>query len=386
MTEGEREVVTQSIAMTGTHDGGRTFMGEQLGAHRQELKKSLDASALRLANDRVAAEADVQRAWGRVSHCIEQVAELRNSFVQKQGKEDYEVGADWKKVKESVFDHHLSGVGKAMHASKRHADSSEEQEVHWLAERFTQDLTDAALAVASFGANSQPLFVFLDGVHLLAADAELPELSWIPELLPPSVKLVLGVTEDALPFEIGNGAKYRDAAHMLEHFVEQVIMPTVAPDTRQFMVESWINARKGHLTELETSFVLEVWERTGSVLAAHVTTTVAADPLWKWSAELVPPATLKEAVELLFGLLDMRFGAMTVGYTSLFMAASSVGLSWAELQALHPALDKAMWAHVRLEELLVYLRPYITPTDGKPTVNCFRHRELFNTVSTTPAA
>ena len=47
---------------------------------------------------------------------------------------------------------------------------------------------------------------------------------------------------------------------------------------------------------------------------------------------------------------------------------------------------EAMWAHVRLEELLVYLRPYITPTDGKPTVNCFRHRELFNTVSTTPAA
>lgn len=107
------------------------------------------------------------------------------------------------------------------------------------------------------------LWVFLDGVHDLCGDEELPDLKWIPQALPPGCRLVVSCTRGSLTPE---ALSHLDAAQ------SETLRWQAAKDADvKYLVDQWLLSARRKLTSAQESAVDAVWAATSSPLCVRLT-------------------------------------------------------------------------------------------------------------------
>ena len=144
--------------------------------------------------------------------------------------------------------------------------------------QFHRDLARAAAAVASFEPSAKPLWIFLDGIHDLDDDRELPHLQWLPTALPPGCRLIISTCRGALSSE---------AERHLTGCPRLTWKPANEAEVK-YMTDQWLLSARRKMTTAQEATLESVWSATSSPLCVRLT---VHDGL-RWSSFEDPLAAL----------------------------------------------------------------------------------------------
>ncbi|GAA1384407.1 hypothetical protein GCM10009613_15260 [Pseudonocardia kongjuensis] len=182
---------------------------------------------------------------------------------------------------------------------------------------------------------ARPILLFLDAVDQLAADHGAHRLVWLPDPLPPHVRVVVstlpGPTEDALCARTSTAT---------------IPLAGLGAEEGRFLLGRWLSAAGRRLTEEQERAVVDAFAVQGNPLWLRLTFEQAR----RWRSDDAPPALPEDLPGLvrmlLASLTDTAHGPTLVAHALALLAASGHGLS--ELDILSAlSSDPAVMAEVR---------------------------------------
>lgn len=173
--------------------------------------------------------------------------------------------------------------------------------------------------------------------------------SWIPNELPPCVKIVITITRDPI-----DAATCAEVDKFIECCDDECLMEIgdLGNKLSEQILARWLRRIKRHLTNHQWRVVLNALD----VLTLPLFVTLIFAEIERWKSYSLPqettiPETIEKCIHNLFEQLENKFGFLLVGHAVGYITASKSGLSESELEDILCLDDRC------LEEVFQYHIP-----------------------------
>lgn len=193
-----------------------------------------------------------------------------------------------------------------------------------------------ARSLLSNATDDQPLLIFLDSMEQLTGRNEANRLTWLPNNLPPNVKMVVSVLSGENSFD------YKLLQQLVDHdqFVE---VDPLGTDIALQLLTTWIENANRKLTTYQMKVVKGALNRC--TLPIYVKLVLAEICRWKSyskASETTLASNITDSIFRLFDRIEVQHGKTLVSHALAYITASRCGVSETELEDLISLDDKVL--------------------------------------------
>ena len=257
-------------------------------------------------------------------------------------------------------------------------------------EKFS-DLVRRFLDLCSCASSTKPLVVIFDSIDQLMPAYNAYKMTWLPEILPSYVKIVVSSIDEGYDIVRSLREKYE---HFGGNFVPVVPLGEKVGLT---VIHRWLRTTCRKVTKKQEDILKMALEKCSMPLYARI----VFDHTRKWHSYDTPSVddleiNIKGAINKLFDQMEEKFGGHLVKHSLAYLTASRYGLSEVELEHLLSLDDELLnrvyqywkppvrrippllWTRIR-NEISSYL---VERSADDILVICWYHRQFIETTRT----